>query len=265
VSEIRLYRVSGVVLRQRDLGEADRLVRLFTPERGKLSAVAKGAKRPRSKLAASVQPFTHSRFQIAVGRSLDIVTQAQVIDPHYGLREDLARLAYANHLSELVDGFLQERQRNQRVFELYLAALRALAAGRPGELVARAFEVRFLALLGFGPGWGACASCSAELGEAAGALSPTMGLLCARCRPLDPEARPLSAEVARLAQAMAAGRGTELTSVPVGVRQQLASALRWLLEFHLDRPLRSARFIAALPDDREVAPGEQSADRSGAG
>lgn len=248
MSEIRLYRVSGVVLRHRDLGEADRLVRLFTPERGKLSAVARGAKRPKSKLAAAVQPFTHSRLQIAVGRSIDVITQAQLVDSHYALRKDLSRLAYANHLSELVDGFLEERQRSPRAFDLYLSALKRLAAGEPPDLVARSFELVLLPLLGFGPQWELCASCGRSAAEDTAALSPAMGVLCSRCRGADPGARVLSTECACLAQALADPRRSEPPSAPAHVRRQLERAMCGLLEFHLDRPLRSARFIAGLPD-----------------
>lgn len=246
MSEVRLYRVSGVVLRHRDLGEADRLVRLLTRERGKLSVVAKGAKRPKSKLASAVQPFTQSRLQIAVGRSLDIITQAQLVDSHYALRTDLTRLAYANHLSELVDAFLEEGQRSARVYDLHLGALRRLAAGEPLDLVARAFELVLLSLLGFGPQWETCASCGRAAAEDAAALSPTMGILCTRCRAADPSARALSTEGARLAQALSDRRRSAPPSASASVRRQLEQAMCGLLEFHLARPLRSARFIAGL-------------------
>jgi hypothetical protein len=210
-----------VVLRHRDLGEADRIVRLFTPERGKIAAVAKGVRRPKSKLAAAVQPFTHSRFQIAVGRSLDVVTQAQVIDPHYALREGLSQFAYANHLSELIDGFLEERQRSPRAFELYLSALKRLAAGEAADIVALTFELRLLPVLGFGLPWD-----------------------------VDPGATALSREATQLAQALASHRRSEIPSASAGARRELERAMHRLLEFHLDRPLRSARFIAELAGPR---------------
>ena len=91
--EIRLYRASALVLRQRNLAEADRIVTLFTRERGKLSAVVKGVKRPKSKLAAGTQLFTHSRFQLAMGRNLDVITQCEVVHPFHALHRDLTRLA----------------------------------------------------------------------------------------------------------------------------------------------------------------------------
>ncbi|MFQ5886561.1 MAG: DNA repair protein RecO, partial [Anaerolineae bacterium] len=83
----RLYRAEAIVLRRMNLGEADRLLTLYTPEWGKIRVVAKGVRKPTSRKAGHLELFTHSRLLIAKGRSLDIVTQAETITPFLPLRK----------------------------------------------------------------------------------------------------------------------------------------------------------------------------------
>ena len=99
----RVYKTEGIVLRHGDMGEADRLITLFTPYRGKLRAVAKGARRPTSKLAGHIEQFTHTNVLIARGRSLDLITQAQSLHSFIAIRENLRLVLYASYAVELVD------------------------------------------------------------------------------------------------------------------------------------------------------------------
>src|SRR5689334_3506872 len=96
-------RTEAVVLRHRRLGDADRIVTLLTPHRGKIDAVAKGALRPRSKLGGHLQPLTQVEVLLAHGRTLDIVTQAQMLDGFPQLHGDLDRLSTGMYLLELTD------------------------------------------------------------------------------------------------------------------------------------------------------------------
>jgi len=87
----RLYRTSAIVLKRQDFGEADRILTLFTPERGKLRVIAKGVRKTTSRKSGHVELFTYSNLLIAKGRNLDIVTQAEMIRPFLGLRQELPR------------------------------------------------------------------------------------------------------------------------------------------------------------------------------
>ncbi|HEX6989777.1 MAG TPA: DNA repair protein RecO, partial [Bacillota bacterium] len=122
-----LYRCEGVVLRARDLAEADRLVILYTPDRGKHRAVARGARRPRSRLASGIQPFTRALYLCWRGRSLDGISQVEVIEGFAPLRTDLERLAAATYACELIDAITQESDPQPRLFALLVFTLRALA------------------------------------------------------------------------------------------------------------------------------------------
>src|SRR5512146_516604 len=98
----RLYRVSAVVLKRRDMGEADRLLTVFTRDRGKLSLLAKGVRKPASRKAGHIEPFTYVELLVARGQNLDLVTQAETREAHRRLREDLWRSTWAYHVAELV-------------------------------------------------------------------------------------------------------------------------------------------------------------------
>ena len=125
----RVTRTDAVVLRHRRLGDADRIVTLLTPGRGKVDAVAKGALRPRSKLAGHLEPAMHVDVLLAHGRNLDIVTQAQTVDAFPVLHEDLERLSTAIYLTDLTDRFTVEHAEVRSVFELLHASLVRLARG----------------------------------------------------------------------------------------------------------------------------------------
>ncbi len=108
----RLYRTPAIILKRQDFGEADRILTLFTPERGKLRVIAKGARKITSRKGGHIELFTYSNLLIAKGRNFDIVTQAETIQSFRKLREDLSRITYAYYIAELVDLFTQENEAN---------------------------------------------------------------------------------------------------------------------------------------------------------
>ncbi|MEJ2209197.1 MAG: DNA repair protein RecO [Anaerolineae bacterium] len=186
----RVYRTEGIVLRRSDFGEADRLLTVFTPERGKLRLVAKGARKPSSRKSGHVELFCHSQFMVAVGRELDIVTQAETLEPYRGLREELLPTTYAYYIAELADAFTGERDENRLLYHLLLDAFRWLSEaageeGGPGDtlpLLARYYELHLLSLVGYQPQLFVCVGCRERLEPQVNYISPAEGgVLCPRC------------------------------------------------------------------------------------
>lgn len=148
----RQFRTQAIVLSRRDFGESDRLLKLFTPDYGKISAVAKGARKPKSKVGGHIELFARSDVLIHKGRSLDILVQAELIDPYLGLREDLRRAAYANYAAELLDRFTADEDVAQaELFALLHQSLRRIAEAADPRLAARFYELHLLDLAGFRP------------------------------------------------------------------------------------------------------------------
>ena len=114
----RLFRAEGIVLRHLDWGEADRLLWLFTQDLGKLQAVAKGVRKPRSRKAGHLEPFTRVSLLLAHGREIPLITQVETIDAYLPLREDLLRATYASYIMELLDRFTYEEGENRGLYRL---------------------------------------------------------------------------------------------------------------------------------------------------
>lgn len=152
-----------MVLRTRQLGEADRILTLFTLERGKLDAVAKGVRRIRSHLAGRVELFGECDFLMHRGRSLDIVVSAEIRQAHWARLVEPQRYGVATVLAELVDAFCEPDLGLSDVYELLVAAIAAVAvAAAPRSLLPR-FSLRLLEMLGLAPPLMACVHCGASL------------------------------------------------------------------------------------------------------
>ena len=247
-----LYRVEGLVLRSRELGEADRLVTLWSRTEGKLRAVARGSRRPRSRLAAATQPFCHGHYLLMRGRELDSLTQAEVAG--HGLRplrEDLTRMTLASLTAELVDALTEERAPVEGLFEDLLGCWQALAAGEGQELwpVVWWFELRLMDRLGYGPSLERCAGCGAALPQGPCPFSAAEGgCLCAACRPRDPMAPVLSqaARQALLRWRARAAHQAGLEELAPPDRAQLGRALEGFVQHRLPGRLQSLGVAQAL-------------------
>lgn len=244
MTRTRLYQASAMVIRQRNLGEADRILTLYSREHGKLAAVAKGVRRPRSKLAGSLQLFTYADVQLAAGRTLDIVTQAHARESFYHLRQDMARYTHASYLAELLDVLTEEGLADPEVFDLLLHALTALNEDADPPTVAHAFELRLLARLGYGPELDTCTICGAAVGEVAGGFSTSQGgVLCHRCG--RGTAIQVSSQTRRVMHEL---RDVELEVICARrltreVAGEIGQLLQRFITFHVDRPLRSPAFL----------------------
>ena len=256
------------MLGHRRLGEADRIITLLTPARGKIDAVAKGTLRPRSKLGGHLEPLTYVDVLLAHGRSLDIITQAQAIDAMEPLHGDLDRLSSALYVLELADRFTYERQDAAGVYELLLFALRRLARGDGIHLVTRGYELALLNATGFRPEWRHCVGCGTPV-STDGPVSWSSvagGVICLYCLATHPEATAIEGSVLRVLRAYqdgpyeAAARVRLSPSLAAGMERVMHA----LVQSVADRELGSARFVVAsrraLRDAAEPEADRASAD-----
>lgn len=242
----RLYRTEGIILKRGDLGEADRLLVLFTPGHGKLRVLAKGVRKVPSRKAGHVEPFMRTQFLLARGRSLDIVTQVETLDAYQGLRADLLRTTYAYYVSELVDAFSEEGEENSALYDLLAGTLQALAAGHDPTLLTRFFEVRLLTLAGYRPELRRCVACGAEHvpGQGFFCLSEG-GVRCPRCAESIPTTIALSLgafKVLRFLQSQEYPAVAALQLRP-DTLQEVAAILRRYLTYVLERNVKSTAFL----------------------
>lgn len=142
------FKVEGIILKRRNLGEADRVLTVFSLQRGKISVLAKGVRRITSRRAGNVELLNRSLMYLHQAKSFLILTEAAVLDTYQRLKEDLTLSTYAFHIIELVDKLTAENQENRILYEHLVSVLQRLSR-KPRQILIRAFEAKILANLGF--------------------------------------------------------------------------------------------------------------------
>ena len=248
----RSYQTQAIVIRQIKLGEVDKILTIYTPDFGKLKAVAKGACRPRSKLGGNVEPLTHSLMMLARGRNLDIITQSQTIDGFLALKSDLWRMACGFYLLELVDSFTVENNENPPLFALLLDTLRRLCQADNSEIVLRYFELHFLHYLGYRPQLHHCVICNSPLRPVVNFFSFSQGgILCPHCGEKEPESRPLSVDALKILRLWQ--NCDYATAKRVKMKSKLSSQLKRVVQGYIKYLLqREVKSIAWLEELRGV-------------
>lgn len=234
------YRDRGVVLRTTKLGEADRIVTIITSGHGKVRAVAKGARRTRSRLAGHVEPLRHADLQLYRGRGdLDIVTGAVTLNRWGDLREDLDRLGTAMSLAEAVDQIVHDRGEDPVPYQMLVGALGRLDRGS-AEMLLPAFLLRLLAHEGTAPMLDECVV-GAGCDGAAVAFDPAQGgVTCERHR----RGRPLSPGALELLRSIMAGQvNAVLEAAPSADTHEAAAIVTRMWEYHTEKRLRSTDLL----------------------
>lgn len=236
-----LYRTDAVVLRTYKLGEADRILVLYTRTRGKVRAVAKGVRRTKSRFGGRLEPASVVSLQLYEGRNLDVVTQAETLILLTDLRSDLDRFGRAAVLLEVIDHVANEDEANPAVFTLLTGALSELdRSGNP--LTVPAFVAKLLVLEGVQPLVDTCVTCGRTDDLVALELSEG-GVLCREHRRGD----PISDAAREAFGLLFAGRVREVLDI---TDERLARELEILagrmIESHLERRLKSSVVITGL-------------------
>jgi len=163
MSKPRTYQTEAIIIKKTKLGEADRILTLYTPHLGKIQGVARGVRRPRSKLAGHLELLTHSQVSLARGRNLDTITGSQNINSFFPLKNDLELTAHALYATELVDQFTADQIENYPLFQLLLETMHRLCLAGDNELVLHYFELHLLNEVGYRPQLQQCVSCRKTL------------------------------------------------------------------------------------------------------
>jgi len=248
----KTYRCEAIVLGYSPLGEADLLVTLYTRDQGKVRAVGKGARRSTSKLVGHLEPLTVVKMSMAHGRSMDIISQAEVINSFSTLKEDLTAITKGQYLAEMVDGFGAEASPNPSLFQLMIDALRVVEAAPESDMALRYFEYHLLQVSGLMPELYHCVECREELEPDAHRFSPNVGgTLCLDCNPEDAHLRPLSLRALKVLRLL--DRSQLAEACKLSMDDSLAAELRSLLSttvsYWLGKEIRSNSFLERLHNE----------------
>jgi len=250
MTEPRSFRVEAVVLRHADWGEADRLLTLYTRERGKVRAIAKGARKIRSRKAGHLEPFTRVTLQLARGHDLLIVTQADTLDAYLPIHENLVKTGHAAYVVELLDRFTYEDDtENYNIFCLLTEALSRIAKEADPWLASRYYEVRLLDLLGYRPHLFECANCGREIKAEDQFFSAAQGgVLCPKCGANLPGVWPVSVEALKYLCHFQRSdyAGAQRARPAPEVQNEVEALLQRYVTYLLERALNSPDFIRQI-------------------
>jgi len=248
IGDVPLYRDEAIVLRTHKLGEADRIITLLTRQHGRVRAVAKGVRRTTSKFGSRLEPFTHVDLQLAEGRNLDTVTQAETLDLfHAGIGLDYERYTAGTAMLETAERLVtEEREPSVQQYLLLVGGLRALVAGdgrAPGQVL-DSYLLRSLAVAGYAPSFEHCARCGSLPGPGGQHrwFNPSMGgMLCVTCRV--PGSASPSAPTIALLGALLAGDWEAVEVSDERSRREASGLVAAYLAWHLERGLRSLAYV----------------------
>lgn len=234
---MKLYRDEGVVLRTQKLGEADRIVTLLTRQNGRVRAVAKGVRRTSSRFGARLEPFMVIDGQFYVGRTLDIVQQAESAGS-YGadIVDDYPRYTAANAMVEAADR-LTEHEAGLQHYLLLVGALRSLSRGEhPPGLTLDSYLLRALSIAGWAPSFVDCAVTGAA-GPHTAFVPQLGGVVADAVAP--PGAVRLDPATLSLLGALLAGDWEAAEDSDPRTRDQASGVTAAYTQYHLERGLRS--------------------------
>ena len=251
----------AVVLRSRPYGESDKIVSFFTELHGKVTGIAKGAKRSRRRFVNSLEPFSlvTLRFQERANASLAFIHACDLVRVFKSLTAHLDRIAHASYFMEIADGLVGEREENRAIFTHLTNGLGRLDEHGSSLLGLTFFELKLLALAGYQPHMGQCRRCGKSWREHRGSTKLTTesgawrfslrdgGILCESCAAFRKEVVPLSREalgaIATLQQAQAIPPNGN--AFPLEVLCESHLALLRFLQFQMGKELKSAPFLEA--------------------
>lgn len=240
------------MLKHSEQGEADRLLTLYTRERGKVRAVAKGVRKLKSRKAGHVEPYSRAVLLLASGSAWYVLQQAEAQDTYPGLRQDLTRLGQAAYAAELLDKFTFEEEEHAGLYRLLAATLGRLATGENPDLTIRYYEMRLLEQLGFRPELQRCVVSGAEIqaedqyfsAALGGVLSPAAG----RGRP---GAVPVSVAALKVMRHLQRSTFKEAQRArpPEEIWRAVEVIMQHYITYLLERGLNSPAFLRRLRQD----------------
>ncbi|RSL30897.1 DNA repair protein RecO [Salibacterium salarium] len=242
-----LEKAEGIVLRTVAYGETNNILRLFTREAGKIAVMARGAKKPKSRLAAVSQPFVYATFLYYKSRGMKTLNQGDAIDSFRIIRNDLIRTAYASYILELLDKLTEEEEKNPYLFELMLQLLERMNDDDDPEVLVRIFETKMTAQAGIKPELEQCVHCQSKEGTFSFSVKEA-GFLCHRCTAVDDnrlDIHPKTVQLLRTFFHLDIARFGSI-SLKDETKQELRTILDTYYQEYSGLHLKSKRFIEQM-------------------
>jgi DNA repair protein RecO (recombination protein O) len=242
-----IVKTEAIVLKSYDLRETSKIVTFYTREFGKIKGVMKGVRKDPRKFGSSVDKFTVNDIVFYQYRNSDIhlISQCDMKEFYGPIRQDLKRMTAASYILELVDAILPVEQKNEDIYDLILQYLSSLQTDQDVNKLVHIFQIKTLSYSGFRPHLDSCVKCTKKvLGQTRFSMK-LGGLVCDICRAGDGDVSPISrgtvASIIHIEQSE--WEQTLRLGLSVAIKKELKYVLNNFLVFHLEKNLRSARFV----------------------
>ena len=253
-------KTQAIVIRTLPLQEFHKIITFYTPDFGKIKAVAYGVKSPKSRLGGSLELLNHGTllFQHRENRELQNITDFNLIDGFDAIRSDFTRITYACYFAELVDSIASEGVASPEIFNLLYTTYQFLVHIDDVPLLARGFEIKFLDCAGYGPELSRCVHCGSAVTEASPVETDAPinrlriafsvrygGVLCGNCENRDGAAFTIAPGSCELLKMLRKSEGQRFNRIHASTRnhKELKRLLGSFIEYHIERNLKSLKFI----------------------
>lgn len=241
--------MEGVIIRTQNYGETHKIVTIFTRERGKIAVIARGAKKPKSRMAAITQPFVKGNFLIQQGKGLGSLQQGEVIQSFRQIREDIIKTAYGAYIAELTIKLIEDKEPDHFLYLQFIAALTAISEDKDPDIITIIYELKTYYKAGFAPVLHHCVNCQRP--EQLFCFSLTDGgMLCSKCNGRDPYQQVLGLNriQTHLLQTLAQ---VDLGNIAnISVKEENKRAIKNVLEAYYDQYgglyIKSKKFLKQL-------------------
>lgn len=242
-----LYKIEGIIIRTNDYGESNKILTLYSKEMGKIAVMARGAKKPKSRLSSISQLFTHGQFLVQKGSGLGVLNQGEMISSFRQIRSDIFLTAYAAYMIELLDKLTDDGKPSVSLYSFVYATLDHLNKGIDPDVLLYIFELRMLRIAGISPEVNCCVNCNAIEGEFFFSIEEG-GFLCRRCVQMDSyhiKMNPATARIIRLLYYVDIHRLGKI-SLKAETKKELKKIITAYFEKYSGIHLKSKKFLDHL-------------------
>ncbi len=248
------YKTNGIILHRRNFSESDRIITIFTLDHGKIYTIAKGIRRPVSKLSGHLELFTYCDLFMASGRNLDIICQAETKNSFRHIRHNLFKTSIAYYMAELVLRVIQERQENKEVFKLLKETFYYLSKDGDPEILVRWFEINLIKNVGFHPEFNWCVHCKKEIKENQEVFFSANfgGILCSSCKKFDYSVFKLSEDALKNIKILQKGKLQNIYKLEIkeDILDEIENLMNFYISFILEKELKSKKFIQKIKKEK---------------
>ncbi|WP_027338665.1 DNA repair protein RecO [Halonatronum saccharophilum] len=241
-----LFDTDAIVLRSYPFKEADKIISLYTKDKGKIKVIAKGVSKTKSSLSAALQPFTYNNILVYKGKSdLGKLSQCDIKESFSKLTSDIYKMSYASYIVEIIDGFTIEYEENSVLFTLLLLNLRLINNLDDLDILLRIFELKLLKLLGYQPYLEGCIECGRELKGSLRFNYQSGGVICSCTNKIGKRISIGSLKYMRLISRLDY-KGLLRLKVPQYAKEELEKIIPAYIESLLGKKIKSLAFIKDL-------------------